>query len=57
MTEPFSIERVQSLRRLTRAVADLLTERLTTYLATLSPLFRPRRVLGEHIRGAEKLER
>jgi len=54
MTEPFSIERVQSLRRLTRAVADLLTERLTTYLATLSPLFRPRRVLGEHIRGAEK---
>jgi hypothetical protein len=54
MTEPFSIERVQTLRRLTRAVADLLTEQVTAYLSTLSPLFRPRRVLGEHIRGAEK---
>ena len=54
MTEPFSIERVQALRRLTRAVADLLSEQITDYLTTLSPLFRPRRVLGEHIRGAEK---
>jgi hypothetical protein len=54
MTEPFSIERVQALRRLTRAVADLLSEQVTAYLSTLSPLFRPRRVLGEHIRGAEK---
>jgi hypothetical protein len=54
MTEPVSIERVQGLRRLTRAVADLLKEQLTGYLTTLSPLFRPRRVLGEHIRGAEK---
>jgi hypothetical protein len=54
MTEPFTIERVQSLRRLTRAVADLLTEHVTAYLSTLGPLFRPRRVLGEHIRGAEK---
>jgi len=54
MTEPFSIERVQALRRLTRAVADLLGEQVTTHLSTLAPLFRPRRVLGEHIRGAEK---
>lgn len=54
MAEPFGIERVQTLRRLTRAVSDLLSEQLTGYLATLSPLFRPRRVLGEHIRGAEK---
>jgi hypothetical protein len=54
MNEPFSIERVQTLRRLTRAVADVLGERVTAYLSTLTPLFRPRRVLGEHIRGAEK---
>jgi len=54
MSEPFSIERVQALRRLTRSVSDLLTEQLTAYLSTLSALFRPRRVLGEHIRGAEK---
>ena len=54
MTEPFTIERVQELRRLTRSVADLVSEQITAHLATLAPLFRPRRVLGEHIRGAEK---
>jgi hypothetical protein len=54
MTAPFTIERVQALRRLTRAVADLLGEQVTAYLSTLAPLFRPRWVLGEHIRGAEK---
>src|SRR5262245_19680536 len=54
MPEPFTIERVQALRRLTRSVADLLTEQVTAHLSTLAPLFRPRRVLGEHIRGAEK---
>jgi hypothetical protein len=54
MPDPLSIERVQSLRRITRAVAELLTEQLTGYLATLAPLCRPRHVLGEHIRGAEK---
>lgn len=53
MIETFSIERVQTLRRLTRAVADLLRDQVTAYLATLAPLFRPRRVLGEHVRGAE----
>ena len=54
MTETFTIERVQALRRLTRAVADLLSEHVNAYLSTLAPLFRPRMVLGEHIRGAEK---
>ncbi len=54
MNESFTIERVLGLRRLTRAVADTLTEQVTAYLYTLGPLFRPRRVLGEHIRGSEK---
>jgi hypothetical protein len=54
MPEPFTIDRVLSLRRLTRAVADTLTEQVTAYLSTLGPLFRPRRILGEHIRGSEK---
>jgi hypothetical protein len=54
MEESFTIERVQALRRLTRAVSDTLRDQVTSYLSTLSPLFRPRRVLGEHIRGAEK---
>jgi len=54
MPEPFTIERVLGLRRLTRAVADALTEQVSGYLATLGPLFRPRRVLGEHVRGNER---
>jgi hypothetical protein len=54
MHESFTIERVLGLRRLTRDVADALTEQVTSYLSTLGPLFRPRRVLGEHVRGSEK---
>jgi hypothetical protein len=54
MAEPFSVERVQSLRRLTRAVGDVLRDQLKSYLTTLGPLFRPRQVLGEYIQGSEK---
>ena len=54
MDEPLTIERVQSLRRLTRALSDHLRDQLKTYLATLGPLFRPRRVLGEYMVGGEK---
>jgi hypothetical protein len=54
MTKPFTIERVQALRRLTRAVADLLRDDLTGYLSTLSLQFRPRGVLGQYIQGSEK---
>jgi hypothetical protein len=54
MPESFTIERVQALRRLTRAVADVLREQVNTYLSTLSILLRPRRVLGNYIEGAEK---
>jgi hypothetical protein len=53
-SEPFTIERVQSLRRLTRAVGDLLRDQLTAHLSTLAILFRPRRVLGQYIQGSEK---
>jgi hypothetical protein len=54
--EPFSTQRLLSLRKLTRAVADLMRGQLRDYLATLAPLFRPRAVLGEHIQ-AEVRER
>jgi hypothetical protein len=54
--EPFTTQRLLTLRRLTRAVADLMRGQLRDYLATLAPLFRPRAVLGEHIQ-AEVRER
>jgi len=37
------------LRRVTRALSDHLASRLKEHLATLSPLLRPRRLLGDHI--------
>src|SRR5262245_59180867 len=54
MDEPYSTKRLLALRKLTRAVADLLRGQLREHLATLAPLFRPRTVLGEHVRGNVK---
>jgi hypothetical protein len=43
MTEQvLSVERLLVLRKLTRAMSDLLHDRLTRYLTTLAPLLRPR---------------
>ena len=49
--EPFTTQRLLALRKITRSVADLLRGELREYLATLSPLFRPRAVLGNHVEG------
>jgi hypothetical protein len=54
MGEPVTIERVQTLRRLTRTVTDVLRDQLLSYLSTLGVLFRPSRVLGQFIHGSEK---
>src|SRR5207249_7865546 len=62
MAEEFTTQRVLALRKLTRAMADLLRGQAKDYLATLGPLFRPRSILGgytesnpkETIPGAEK---
>jgi hypothetical protein len=45
------IDDLLKLRRLTRAVSDSARERMQTYLATLSPLLRPKRTFGDHIQG------
>ena len=37
------------LRKLTRAIADVVRAQMTEYLATLAPLLRPKMVLGEHV--------
>jgi hypothetical protein len=50
----WSTQRLIVLRRVTRAVADLLHAQLKEYLATLSPLFRPTLVLGEYVQGGTK---
>jgi hypothetical protein len=43
------------LRKLTRAIGDLLRTQLKDYLSTLTPLLRPTHVLGEYIQGSSKV--
>jgi hypothetical protein len=52
--ESFTIQRLIKLRKLTRAIGDVLRGQLTDYLATLSPVLRPKGVFGEYVRGGTK---
>jgi hypothetical protein len=54
MTEGYNVERMLTLRKLTRAVADQLRAEMKEHLATLSPLLRPRSVFGEYIEHGTK---
>ena len=54
MEERYSIQQLLALRKLTRAISDLLRGELLEYLSTLSPLLRPVLVLGEYIASASK---
>jgi hypothetical protein len=38
-------------RKLTRAVGQVLSEQMDSYVATLAPLFRPKLMLGVHVQG------
>jgi len=49
MAEEFTISRLLFLRKVTRAVSDFLLSELKSQLNTLSPLLRPRRMLGDYI--------
>jgi hypothetical protein len=54
MDEQYTIQRLLKLRKLTRAVADLLRGQIKDYLGTLAPALRPRGVFGEYIQGGAK---
>ena len=43
-----------ALRKLTRAITDAVRVQMTAYLKTLTPLLRPKAVLGEYIQGGAK---
>jgi hypothetical protein len=49
-----SFQSVLVLRKLTRAVADTLRGQMMDYLAALTPLLRPKTVLGDYIQGGQK---
>ena len=42
------------LRKLTRAIADIVRAQMTEHLATLAPLLRPRMVLGDYVEDGTK---
>ena len=42
------------LRKLTRAIADVVRAQMTEHLATLAPLLRPKMVLGDHVEDGTK---
>lgn len=54
MNPPLDISRLLVLRKITRAIAELLSQDLKSHLATLAPLLQPRNVFGQHLRGGEK---
>jgi hypothetical protein len=43
-----------TLRKLTRAIADVVRSQMTEHLATFAPLLAPRMVLGDYVQGGAK---
>lgn len=54
MEAQLTVQDLLRLRKVTRAIADLLRGQMKEYLATLSPLLRPKTVFGEYIQGGSK---
>src|SRR4030095_13116477 len=52
--ESLNIEQLLHLHTLTKDVAKLCQKQLRGYLDTMALLFRPRRMLGDAMEGAEK---
>jgi hypothetical protein len=49
-----NIQSLLALRKLTRAITDVVRVQMTEYLRTLTPLMRPKAILGEYIQGGQK---
>ena len=54
MEERYGTEKLLILRKLTRAIADLLRAQMKEYLSALAPLLRPSVAFGEYIQGGSK---
>ena len=51
-TKEIELEQMGPLRDVSQKISQLLNSRLAGYLATLTPLFAPRKVLGEYMESA-----
>jgi hypothetical protein len=49
-----SIQSLLVLRKVTRAIADVVRAQMAEHLATLTPLLRPTAVLGDYVQGGQK---
>ena len=49
-----SVQSLLVLRKLTRAITDVVRVQMTEYLKTLTPLLRPKAVLGDYVQGGLK---
>jgi hypothetical protein len=54
MSDRDNIQSLLVLRKLTRAITDVVRVQMTEYLKTLTPLMRPQAVLGEYVQGGQK---
>jgi hypothetical protein len=54
MTERNSIQSLLVLRKLTRAIADVVRVQMSEYLVTLTPLLRPKVLLGDYVQGGDR---
>lgn len=51
MDETYTTERLLALRKLTRAMSELLRGQMKDYISTLAPLMHPKTVLGNYVGG------
>lgn len=56
MDEGFDLQKLRSLRKLTRAIAESLRSELKEHLSTVTLLLRPRTVLGDFVESSSKGE-
>ena len=54
MHGPDSVQSLLVLRKLTRAITDAVRVQMTEYLKALTPLLRPKAVLGDYVHGGPK---
>jgi|SRR5262245_45078711 len=54
MSDRDNIQSLLTLRKLTRAITDVVRVQMTEYLKTMTPLVRPQVALGEYVQGGQK---
>jgi hypothetical protein len=54
MDENYTIQKLLTLRKLTRAIGEVVCQQMAEYVTALTPLFRQKSIFGDHIQGGSK---